>query len=112
MTSAGHSWTVSTAVTFDLPTLLQYEGVFLAGNAVDNQVLINYVNNGGNIYLAGGTGWGGSSPAVLGFLVFSAGNYTALDEMRKQREAVVEFTFRFSSALLLRQGTLQRYPQG
>ena len=29
--------------------------------------------------------------AAFGFLVFAAGNYRALDEMRKQREAVVEF---------------------
>jgi hypothetical protein len=58
MTSAGHSWTVSvsTGITFDLPTLSAYDGVFLAGNAADNTVLTNYVNAGGNVYLAGGTG--------------------------------------------------------
>lgn len=60
MTNAGHSWTVSTAVTFDLPTLLTYDGVFLAGNAADNNILTDYVNAGGNVYLAGGTGWGGA----------------------------------------------------
>lgn len=60
MTSGGNTWTVSTAITFDLATLMNYDGVFLAGDQADNQVLIDYVNNGGNVYLAGGTGWGGS----------------------------------------------------
>lgn len=32
-----------------------------------------------------------STIAVLGFLIFAFGNYRALEEMRKQREAVVEF---------------------
>jgi hypothetical protein len=59
MTSAGHSWTVSTAVDFSLPNLLQYDAIFLAGTPADNQVLIDYVNAGGNVYLAGGTGQGG-----------------------------------------------------
>lgn len=60
MTTAGHSWTVSTGVTFDLATLSAYDAVFLAGDAADNSVLIDYVNAGGNVYLAGGTGWGGA----------------------------------------------------
>lgn len=60
MTSAGHNWTVSTGVSFDLATLSSYDGIFLAGDAADNSVLIDYVNAGGNVYLAGGTGWGGS----------------------------------------------------
>ena len=61
MTTAGHSWTVSTSVSFDLATLNSYDGIFLAGNVADNSVLIDYVNNGGNVYLAGGTGWGGAA---------------------------------------------------
>lgn len=32
-----------------------------------------------------------SAIAVLGFLVFAVGNYQALEDMRKQREAVVAF---------------------
>lgn len=60
ITGAGHAWTVSMAVTFDLPTLLTYDGVFLAGNAADTTVLIDYVNAGGNVYIAGGTSIGGS----------------------------------------------------
>ncbi|MEW6219399.1 MAG: VPLPA-CTERM sorting domain-containing protein [Thermodesulfobacteriota bacterium] len=60
MTGAGHSWTVSTAVSFDLATLQAYDGVFLAGTAADTTVLTQYVQGGGNVYLAGGTGWGGA----------------------------------------------------
>ena len=61
MTGAGNSWTVSTGITFDLATLSSYDGVFLAGDAADNDVLTSYVNAGGNVYLAGGTGWGGAA---------------------------------------------------
>ena len=60
MTSSGNSWSVSMAITFDLPTLLTYDAIFLAGNAANNDVLIDYVNAGGNVYLAGGTGAGGA----------------------------------------------------
>jgi hypothetical protein len=59
MTSAGHSWTATQGVSFDLTTLSAYDGIFLAGNAATNSLLIDYVNHGGNVYLAGGTGWGG-----------------------------------------------------
>lgn len=63
MAGAGYSWTVSTAGTFDLPTLSGYDGVFLGGFAADNSVLIDYVNAGGNVYLAGGTARLGSAAA-------------------------------------------------
>jgi hypothetical protein len=60
ITGAGHTWTVSTAVPFTLSTLLNYDGVFLSadvnGIAPNNQVLIDYVRAGGNVYVAGGTG--------------------------------------------------------
>lgn len=60
MSTAGNTWTVSTGVTFDLLTLLTYDAVFLAGDAADNNVLTNYVNAGGNVFLEGGTGVGGA----------------------------------------------------
>ncbi len=67
MTGAGHTWLVSTAGTFNLATLLTYDGVFLAGTAgsgaANALVLIDYVNAGGNVYLAGGTGSFGSAAA-------------------------------------------------
>ncbi len=60
MTSAGHDWTVSTSLTFDMATISTYDAIFLAGTATDTSILIDYVNAGGNVYLAGGTGWGGA----------------------------------------------------
>jgi hypothetical protein len=59
MTEAGHTWTVGIAAELSLPMLQQYDGVFLAGDPADNAVLIDYVRTGGNVYVAGGTGWGG-----------------------------------------------------
>jgi hypothetical protein len=64
MTGAGHTYTTGFGPTFDLPTLLSYDGIFLAGQgaALDTSVLIAYVNAGGNVYLAGGTGnFGGAA---------------------------------------------------
>jgi|GEM_PF-1111256 len=60
MQKAGHTWTTGTSITFDLPTLLTYDGIFVGGDVADNQVLIEYVKAGGNVYLMGGTGYGGS----------------------------------------------------
>jgi hypothetical protein len=60
LASGGFNVTYNTsgANTADLSA---YQAVFLAGNPVDNSLLTDYVNNGGNVYLAGGTGWGGST---------------------------------------------------
>lgn len=55
MTGAGNIWTVSTGISFDLATLSTYDGVFIGGYSADNSVLTDYVNAGGNVYLAGGT---------------------------------------------------------
>ena len=68
--SSGNTWTVSTGINFDLSTISQYNAIFLSGNAVDNQVLIDYVKNGGNVYLAGGTGWGGSQAEANQWNIF------------------------------------------
>ncbi|MEH1781712.1 MAG: hypothetical protein V7L26_21900 [Nostoc sp.] len=56
---AGYTWTSGKNIKFDLPTLLTYDGIFLSGDLVDNQVLIDYVKAGGNVYLGAGTGSGG-----------------------------------------------------
>jgi hypothetical protein len=61
MTSAGHNWTVSTVNPFNQATLNNYDGIFLGGNAVDQQVVIDYLFGGGNVYIMAGTGSGGSS---------------------------------------------------
>ena len=62
MSNAGHTWTVGTGITFDLATLQTYDGIFLAGTTagVNTAVLTSYVQAGGNVYLAGGTGNGGA----------------------------------------------------
>lgn len=55
MISAGHTWSVGTNIDFNLSTLQGFDGIFLASSSVDFNVLTQYVNSGGNIYLAGGT---------------------------------------------------------
>ena len=57
LTSAGHAWTTGTGITFDLLTLSSYDGIFLAlgADGYDANVLADYVNSGGNVYIAGGT---------------------------------------------------------
>ena len=54
MVAAGNSWTDDKSIPFTLSNLLQYDGIFLEGIPVDNQVVIDYVNVGGNVYVAGG----------------------------------------------------------
>jgi hypothetical protein len=88
LTSAGHSLTVSTAITFDLPTLVMYDAVFLAGQpGANTTVLTDYVNAGGNVYLAGGTFLGGNAtgeasawnPFLNNFgLGFQGGSYNGI----------------------------------
>ncbi len=55
MTKAGHTWSKGMNITVDVATLSQYDAIFIGGNAVDNQVLIEYVKNGGKVYLCAGT---------------------------------------------------------
>lgn len=57
LSGAGHAYSTGTGITWDLPTLLGYDGILLAGTTVpDLSVLTAYVNAGGNVFLAGGTG--------------------------------------------------------
>ena len=64
MIGAGYGWVDSEDVpgfTLDLATLLTYDGVFFAlPPSVSQTVLVDYVNAGGNVYINGGTGVGGS----------------------------------------------------
>ena len=56
MTSAGHIWIVDHTASFTLTNLLTYDGVFVGGDAADTNVLIQYVEAGGNVYVfSGGT---------------------------------------------------------
>lgn len=64
VTGAGHSWTVSTAGPFNAAALGAYDAVFFAGTVgglyPDQQVIIDYLQAGGNVYIGGGTGNGGA----------------------------------------------------
>ncbi len=62
MDGAGYSVTIDTGIAFDLPTLQGYDAIFLAGSghAKDDTVLADYVNGGGGVYVAAGTGIGGA----------------------------------------------------
>lgn len=63
MANAGHTWTVSTAGTLNLALMQNYDAVFLGGYYTNIVVgdLILYVQNGGNVYLMGGTGVNGAA---------------------------------------------------
>jgi hypothetical protein len=54
---------IDTSLPFDLQTLQGFDGIFLAGKInggiPDHTVLIQYVEHGGHVYLAGGTGGSG-----------------------------------------------------
>jgi hypothetical protein len=56
LTGAGHSVVVSTATPFTLGNLLNYDAVFITGVNFDDQVLIDYVEAGGAVYICAGTG--------------------------------------------------------
>ncbi len=63
MAVAGHEWTVSTAGSFDLAVLQNYDAVFVGGLAADAAVLTEYVNGGGNVYVMAGSGAFGDASA-------------------------------------------------
>jgi hypothetical protein len=85
MVSEGYGWNVTTNINGDLSSLLAYDGVFLMGNALPADVLIDYVNAGGNVYIGGGTGraWTSSADLWNGFLnQFGLGFSSALNSIR------------------------------
>ena len=51
----GHIWETSSTIPFTLENLRHYDAVFLSANVVDNQVLTDYVNAGGTVYISAGT---------------------------------------------------------
>ena len=59
--AAGHTFTSAANIPFTLDALMEYDGIFLAGNTADNDVLIDYVRAGRGVYLAAGTGWGSAA---------------------------------------------------
>jgi hypothetical protein len=71
VTNAGHNWTVSTAGPFNAATLSAYDAAFLAGSVgglyPDQQVIIDYIQGGGNVYIGAGTGNLGAATEVAGW---------------------------------------------
>ncbi len=71
VTSAGHSWTVSTVGPFTAAALGAYDAVFLAGSVggayPDQQAIIDYVQAGGNVYIGAGTGNLGAATEAVGW---------------------------------------------
>ncbi|MBT9558514.1 MAG: DUF4360 domain-containing protein [Myxococcales bacterium] len=73
MAALGHTYTVSMVAPFTVATLQQYDAVFLAGGPYPNQqVLIDYVKAGGNVYIGAGTGNGGSATEAAAWNTFLA----------------------------------------
>jgi RHS repeat-associated protein len=59
MSDEGHDYVVDPNAPWTLETLSSYDGVFLAGAGVpDTDVLVRYVQQGGHVYIAAGTGQG------------------------------------------------------
>lgn len=59
LNNAGYTYTTGTGITFDLATLSTYDALFLGSTFLSTQeldVLTNYVNNGGGVYIHGGLG--------------------------------------------------------
>ena len=69
LTAAGHIYSTGTAISFDLPTLLGFDGIFIGGepgdliDAAQASILVDYVKAGGNVYVAAGTSY--SSPGEV-----------------------------------------------
>lgn len=64
LTAAGYA---QASLTPDNPAFWQAKALFLGGSYVDNALLTQYVQGGGNVYIAGGTG-SGADWAWNGFL--------------------------------------------
>lgn len=57
MRDAGHTWTIDASIPFTLENLLMFDGVFLTDvDPASPSVLRDYIEAGGNVYIAMGTG--------------------------------------------------------
>jgi len=79
--AAGYTATVNTAAPFTLANLLTYDAVYLAGGAfaANDAILSAYVNAGGGVFIAGGTGAGGPAAEAALWNGFLGGFGLALD---------------------------------
>lgn len=75
MGDAGATYTTGTDFDFTAANVSAYDGLFLAGNQLDAAaltVLGDYVDQGGSVYIAGGTGWGGAAAEAAAWNSFLA----------------------------------------
>jgi len=81
ITTAGYTPTFSTVTPFTLANLLNYDAVFLAGGSFseNDAVRASYVNAGGGVFIAGGTGAGGPAAEAARWNGFLNGFGLALD---------------------------------
>jgi len=84
ITAAGYTPTFSTVAPFTLANLLTYDAVYLAGSAFseNDAVLTSYVNAGGGVFIAAGTGDGGPAAEAARWNGFLSGFGLALDGSR------------------------------
>lgn len=64
LSDAGHTYTTGTGFVFSPANISGFDAIFLGGtylSTAEITTVIDYVNSGGNVYLAGGTGVGGAS---------------------------------------------------
>ena len=64
LSGAGHTYTSGTGFAFTPANISGFNALFLGGaylSSTEINTLINYVNSGGNVYLAGGAGVGGAA---------------------------------------------------
>ena len=81
LTAAGYTPTYDTGALFTLANLLTFDAVYLAGGGFgkNDAVLASYVNAGGGVFIAGGTGAGGAAGEAARWNGFLGGFGLAFD---------------------------------
>ncbi len=84
MIGVGHEWIADTGIRFDVPTLREFDGVYVLGDvgpsfpsSAANSVLIDYVESGGSVYVGAGTAVFG--PAMNSFAQHFGFTFGGLD---------------------------------
>lgn len=71
MANNNHDWTINKNIDFTVEKLSQYDGVFFSGYGSygypEQEVILEYVSQGGNVYIAAGTGNGGATKESNGW---------------------------------------------
>nr|NCS29853.1 tandem-95 repeat protein [Microcystis aeruginosa F13-15] len=94
--SAGFSLTVTQNINFTLEQLQSFDAVFVGQtfpniNFLNNQILIQYVKSGGNVYLYGGVGGAGASVEASGWSAFlNAFGFTFVSEYNGISSTIID----------------------